>query len=95
MAPSKQRLNEILDILNANVKDSDIEMERLVTFNARNIDRIPNVNLEHNGVGDTCVPRFTFSNAWDMAQSTDLNSTKLLKTSLRADVDQDKNDHAI
>lgn len=91
-----QMLNEILDILNANEKDTaDFENERMATFKARNTDRLLNGNDGHNDGGDTRGHCFTFTNAWETPQSTDLNSLKLLKTSLRTDADQANHDHAL
>lgn len=92
MAPSKQSLNEISDILNANTDDRRQENERLATFGARSIDRM---NGNEDCDADSRTHCFTYMNAWEQPVASDLNTLKLLKTSLRANVDRAGIEHAL
>lgn len=92
MAPSKRCLNEILDILNENDEDNQQEDGRLDAFSARHMDC---VNGNEDGDADTRAHFFSFTNAWETPLASDLNTLKLLKQSLRADVDRANHEHAL
>lgn len=92
MAASKQSLNQVLDILNANTEDRRQENERLAAFGARSLDR---ANGNEDCATDTRAHCFTFMNAWEQPVASDLNTLKLLKTSLRVGVDRAGIEHAL
>lgn len=91
MAPSQHTLNKMLDILNANDEYKRNENDRLDSFSAKHMDRM-------NGIDDITVDTrascFTFTNAWETPLANDLNTLKLLKTSLKTDVDRANLEHA-
>lgn len=92
MAPSKECLNEISDTLNANDEDNRQENGRLDVFSARHMDR---VNGNEDADTDTRAHGFQFTNAWETLLASELNTLKLLKQSLRADVDRANHEHAL
>lgn len=92
IAPARQILNEILDILNSNEIIEPGESKRLDAFSGRETNRT-NGNAET--LTDGRAHHFAFTNAWELPQLSDVNSLKLLKTSLQEDVDRLNHEHAL
>lgn len=90
--PSKECLNEILDILNANDEEDRQENGRLDASSARHMNL---VNEKEVTDADTRAHCFAFTNAWETPLASDLNTLKLLKQSLQADVDRANHEHAL
>lgn len=93
------QLVEILDILNENLEvesDSvsgiDTKYER--QSNSENVNRqAKHINIELSD--EFSENNFVLGPTWEMPGTSDLNSLKLMKTSLRIDVDQANVEHAI
>lgn len=91
-APSKQSLNEIFDILNANDDDSRDENARLATSSARYID---STSANEDMAADTRAHCFTFTSAWETPLASDMNTLKLVNTSLQTDADRANHEHTL
>lgn len=92
MSPSRQILAEIFEILNAVVDNNRNENGKLTTFTAQHLD---GVNYNGQIVADARAHCFTFANAWETPIMSDLNSLKMLKSLLHADVDRANHEHTL